>query len=127
MSTATTNEMLRLMAHRRVRSCALAAFGTMVATVFVVGYGIAEPASRFGLFMMGFSVACMLGAAANLLTVVSAARKMDAGLDATREAAVMIANYVNEELHRRGQGYEALVAPGEGIVIRRQEQRPTRH
>jgi len=127
MSTMITNETLRVMAHRRVRWCAMATFGTMFCTVLVVGYGITEPASRFGLFMMGFSVACMLGACANLLTVVSAARKMDEGMDATRDAAVMIADFVSNELRRRGQGFEAVVAPGEGIVIRRQEQRPTRH
>jgi uncharacterized membrane protein len=110
------DDSFRLMQNPRVRQgSTLACLATGASAVFMFVANAHGTASTW--FVAGMTFAIMLCTWGMLVGIVAAARKLFASQDALAETAAYLVNSISAELHRRGDEFEAVLTPNNGIVI----------
>ena len=120
-----TNEALRLMADQRVRLAGFM-FWAMVLLSIATVWRASAADTAFAWFASGIIVGATIAAFGNLISIASHARQMRESQDQARQAATLVADFVNDELDRRGKDYEALLEPNGLITIHRRDVREHR-
>ena len=76
-------------------------------------------------FLAGIVIGLTIGIWFMLFSAIDITRRRLAAEDRVHAAAAFLAKELSEELARRGDGFEAVLAPGERVVIHRRGLAPT--
>jgi hypothetical protein len=124
-----TNEALRLLADSRLRRACVMLWAMMLLSAAMIWRAVATDASWSAWFASGIMVGATFGAFGNLVAIVGHRRQMREAQDTTRQAATLLVDFVTDELHTRGDDYEAQLEPNGLITIHRRDRHEhrTRH
>jgi len=114
-----TTEALRLMADRRMRMACFMLWAMIALTTATVWRASATDAFTGTWFAAGMLVGATIAAFGNIISIATHHREMRESQEQAREAAALVADCVTDELHARGDEFEATLEPSGLITIHR--------